>query len=309
MNTEKQWKVLDLINTTTQYFSEKEIENPRLNAEQLLGHTLNLSRVQLYVSFERPLTNDELTGFREKVRRRANREPLQYILGEMEFMGLPVKVTPDVLIPRPETEILVEEVLTFKEIIQSANPLILDIGTGSGCIAIALAKMWPEARLVALEQSKAALDVTEENCALNELESFRLDHNTSAEQLLPGSVHLLHHDILSGLPANLNSAFDVVVSNPPYIAKQEMAGLQPEVKDFEPWPALTDNADGLQFYKQIFGLTKEQRELKTNYLCLEMSGSQPEKIVSLASEFSFASVEVKNDLNQIPRVLKIKVNP
>ena len=299
MSANKSWQVLDLLNTTVQYFTDKEIENPRLNAEQLLGKVLNLKRVDLYVSFERPVSLRELQHFRELVKRRAQGEPLQYILGETEFMSLPFKVAPAVLIPRPETEILVEEVLKLKAVFPEQEVKILDIGTGSACIAVSLAHYWPQAKIFATDISGPAVELAKENARLN---------NVSEK------IEFIQHDIFAPRPKELPGKVNIIVSNPPYISRREMAGLQNEVRDFEPKNALTDGADGLRFYRRIFTLCALQGEAddesilaKNGFMLVEMSGSQPGKIINLAQEFKFKNISYTKDLTDIPRVLKTEV--
>lgn len=293
MSVNKTWKVLELLNTTTAYFEEKHIENPRLNAEQLLGKALNMGRVDLYVSFEQPVSDEELNKFRNFVKRRAAREPLQYILGETEFMGLMFSVNSDVLIPRPETEVLVEEVLKLKETYSGSQPLIVDVGSGSGCIPISIARLWKEARCFGLDISAPAIDLARKNTT----------DNHSADR-----IDYMEHNIFDEWNKKLPDRMQIMVSNPPYIARDEMADLQPEVIDFEPRIALSDEADGLTFYKRIFELCGSQTEPFCDYLFLEMSGSQPQRIVKLAREYASFDIEIINDLNSIPRVLKVKVN-
>ncbi len=286
----KTWEVLDLLNTTAQYFTEKNIENPRLNAEQLLGKILGLRRVDLYVSFERPVTSGELTAYRELVKRRISHEPLQYILGDAEFMGLLFKVTPAALIPRPETEILVEEVLKLKKTID--KPAIIDIGCGSGCIAVSLAHFWPQASIFAADISQEALTLAAENSGLNNVTE---------------RVQFIQHDIFADWPAELPEHPDIIVSNPPYIAQDEMPALAKEILDYEPQAALTDGADGMRFYHRLFNLAGERLPAKKGLMFVEMSGSQPEKISGLAKQMNFQDITIINDLTDIPRVLKIEV--
>ncbi len=293
MATKKIWKIIDLINTTAQYFKEKKIENPRLNAEQLLAKILNMKRVDLYVAFDQLVAPPELEEYRRLVRRRAAGEPLQYILQQTEFMGLPFKVSPAALIPRPETEILVEQVLELKEETAVENPVIVDIGTGSGCIAVSLARLWSKSRIWAGDISAEALRLAEENARLNGVNE---------------QIRFEPYDIFQPWPPDFPGQPDIIVSNPPYITREELAGLSAEVRDFEPRFALTDNADGLSFYRRLFQLTAENDAPKCRYLFLEMSGSQPDKIAALAQKQSFAQVNIINDINNIARVLKIKVS-
>ncbi len=290
MQKPKPWKLIDLLKTTTGYFQKKNIENPRLNAERLLCPILKMERINLYIEFERPISESELSQYRAFVSRRANNEPLQYILGETEFMGLPFKVTPDVLIPRPETEILVEEILKLKD--QNKNLTnMLDIGTGSGCIPISLAHYWPQAQITGIDISAEALEIAKENKELNKTEN----------------ITFIEKDLFNDWPdENLAQNFDIIISNPPYVTEKEIDGLQNEVKEFEPTIALTDFSDGLRFYRHIFSLINDGK-LKCKFLFFEMSGSQPEKIINEAKKYSFESIEVIKDLTEIERVLKIEV--
>ncbi len=287
MDSAKNWKVIDLLNTTTDFFKQKNIDSPRLNAERLLAFVLKTNRVNLYVNFERPLTSNELNLMRSLVKRRMEREPLQYIIGETEFMGLPFKVNRHVLIPRPETEILVENVLEFKQSYKS--PQILDIGCGSGCIPLSIANYWPEAKCYALDISENAIEVCKQNADLNNLKLETYTHN-----------------IFNSWPGHIPDKFDFIVSNPPYIAKNEMAALEPEILNFEPEIALTDQADGMSFYQRIFQLLTE-KILQTGHLFLELSGSQTNRIKEIAGKL-FSNVAIHKDLNQIERVMHIRFN-
>ncbi len=289
---EKSWKIIDLLKTVSQFLQEKGIENPRLNAELLLGKVLNLNRVHLYLQFERPLTPPELAAYRELVRRRAKHEPLQYILGETEFMGLTFRVNPHVLIPRPETELLVEETLKLQNAFNSSGVKIVEVGSGSGCIAVSLAKHWPATHVYATDISDEALEVAGENARLNAVEE---------------RVTLVRHDFFSEWDVSLPKQMDIFISNPPYIRQDEMESLPSEVKEFEPVFALTDGADGLRFYRRVFELIAS-RAIQPHFVLLEMSGTQAEKIVDLSKQFDLKNQEIIPDLNQINRILKIKVS-
>ena len=284
----KTWTVIDILSTTTDYFSQKRIQNPRLNAERLLSHVLNMDRIHLYLQFEKILTSVEVDQYRSLVKRRGNFEPLQYITGETEFMALPFKVGPDTLIPRPETEILVETCLEHRKKWDKKPLNIWDIGTGSGCIAVSLAYYWPESYVFASDISDKALNMARKNALFNNV----------------GNISFIHHDILRDNPP-FKSKVDIIVSNPPYISQAELAGLEPEVRDFEPGIALTDQADGLQFYRRILELIGDTIECKLVFL--ELSGSQTDKIMDLGHSFKFKEIRVINDLNQIPRVMEISV--
>jgi release factor glutamine methyltransferase len=216
--------VLEVVKKTSEFFASKGIDSPRLNAELLVGHALGLARMRLYLEFERPVGDAELAAIRELVRRRGRREPLQYVLGFTEFSGLRLKTDARALIPRPETEFLVEEVVA-----RSAPPPehILDLGTGGGAIALALAKAFPQARVTAVDANAGALSLAAENA-----ESTGLS----------GRVEFVESDWFERLPGG--RAYGVIVSNPPYLSADETAAAAPEVRDHEPAGALTSGSGG-----------------------------------------------------------------
>lgn len=283
----KIWRIIDILKVTENLFGEKNIDSPRLNAELLLSDTLKTTRMRLYLDFEKPLSELELSDFREKVKRRASREPLQYILGKSEFYGLTFKVNPSVLIPRPETEILVDKTLDVIKMHRLENPKILEIGTGSGCISIAAAcKMTCE--ITAIDSSPEAISISQENSAVN---------NTASK------VSFLHKDIIKDFE-NFNG-YDLIISNPPYIRLDEMETLQEEVKNFEPREALTDNLDGLVFYRKILELAKD-----TSGKCrilLEIGDGKKQKVESLFKEMNIENYEFFKDMLNIYRVVYIEL--
>ena len=285
----KQWTLIDLLNTTTDYFNRKNISDPRLNAERLLSYLLQLDRIQIYLQFDRNLKEDEITQYRKLVERRLKHEPLQYILGKTEFMGLPFEVNPAVLIPRPETEILVEQTLLLKSKFDQVPVVIWDIGTGSGCIAVALAKFWPDCKIVATDISEEALVLARKNAKIN---------------LVADKIDFIRHDILYDKPlVDINT--DIIVSNPPYIGSQEFNGLEEEIRNHEPQNALTDFNDGLTFYKRILTLTKEG--VRSRYMMLELSGLLQEQILNLAKHFNYKYINTFRDNNNIIRVLEVNI--
>lgn len=282
----KVWSVLDILKVTEELFKNKNITNPRLNAELLLADTLHTGRMNLYLNFDKPLNTPELEDFRQKVKRRMQREPLQYILGKTEFYGLDFKVNPDVLIPRQETEILVDKAL---EVIKSSGltkPKILDIGTGSGCISVAIASKI-DCEIHAIDNSADAIETASANSDLN---------GTS------NKITFSKLNIFTDIVEFAN--YDVIVSNPPYIPVTEMQNLQPEVKDFEPASALSDGNDGTGFYKRIFELASNSN--KPIKLLLELGDGKSELISNLAGEYPFVKMHIFNDLIGIQRVLYIK---
>jgi release factor glutamine methyltransferase len=286
--TTKIWKLINLLETTTEYFKKHEIENPRLNAERLLAHALDIDRIQLYLQFERLLTVSEVEIFRALVHRRSRHEPLQYITSETEFMGLPFQLTPDVLIPRPETELLVEHALSRLKAHQMDSPVIWDIGTGSGCIAVSLAHILPTCRVIASDISEEALKVAADNARLNHVD---------------GHIQFLKHNILED-ELYVKDDITLIICNPPYISENEWDTLPREVRLFEPAIALTDHQDGLTFYNRLFEIASHY---PCNHFILELSGTQFDKINKLANNYNFKEIEMFADLNAIPRILEIMV--
>jgi release factor glutamine methyltransferase len=282
----KTWNVLDIIKVTEKLFADKGIANPRLNAELLLAETLQTGRMSLYLNFDKPLTENELSGFRSKVKRRLQREPLQYIIGKTEFYGLEFKVSPAVLIPRQETELLVDTALGIIKSSGLVNPKILDIGTGSGCITIAIASK-TDCRIDAIDISEDALETALKNSS---------DNNTS------GKITFSKKDILKD---SIDfGTYDLIISNPPYIAASEMETLQPEVRQFEPGTALTDGGDGTVFYKRIFDLALNSS--KPVKLLLELGDGKAGIIKDLTNNYTFGKIEIYKDLIGIQRVLYIE---
>lgn len=221
------WTPLKILAWTREYLAGKGVDNARLEAEWMLCHVLGLDRMGLYLNHDRPLIEQELAAYRSMVARRGRREPLQHILGSQEFCGLDFEVTRDVLVPRHDTGTLVEQAVAL----MPHAAMILDIGTGSGCIAVALAKRLPEARVTAVDISPPALDVARRNAERN---GVRVEY-------LCGSLF----EPVEG------RSFDLIASNPPYIPSGDIAGLEPEVRDHDPRAALDGGPDGLDFYRAI----------------------------------------------------------
>ena len=226
--------LLEIITKTTDFFASRGVDSPRLNAEQIVGHALGLKRMQLYIQFERLLTEPELDKIRPLVKRRAQREPLQHILGTVEWGGLTLKSDKRALVPRPETEELLELILERAKPAEGAVPCVLDLGTGTGALALALAKAWPSAQVAAVDASDDALALARENASLAGLSE---------------RVSFLKSDWFSALPAD--AIFDVIVSNPPYLTDSEVAEAEPEVRVHDPLSALVAPDAGLADLKKI----------------------------------------------------------
>lgn len=273
------WTVLKVLQWTADYLTQRGVDNGRLDAELLLAQSLGLDRVGLYLNHDRPLTVPELGVFRDRVGRRARREPLQQILGRTEFWSRSFIVTPAVLIPRADTEILVEEALKRA----GERCAILDVGTGSGAIAVALACELPTATVTAVDVSPEALAVAAKNAGGNGV----------AERL-----HFQQAD-LGALPAG---PYDLIVSNPPYIPEGELGDLMPEVRDFEPHLALNGGRDGFDCYRRL--LPAAAAALKPGgWLLLEVGCGQAPAVQELLRENGFDACFAARDLAGIERVV------
>jgi len=275
--------VLEVIRKTADFFEGKGIEAGRLNAELLIGHALGLKRMQLYLQFERVLGEPELEKIRLLVRRRGKREPVQHIMGETDFCGLKLKTDRRALIPRPETERLVEIVLER----WAAQPptRVLDLGTGSGAIVLALANAWPGAALTAVDASEPALALARENAAATGL----------AER-----ITFLHSDWLAQVPAE--ARFELIVANPPYLSTEETAQALPEVRSFEPVQALTGGEDGMTALREIMRAAPAFLA-EGGMLALETGPAQHAELLRMASENGLDRAESLRDLTGQDRFL------
>jgi release factor glutamine methyltransferase len=268
------------------YLEEKGVDRGRLEAEHLLAHVLGLKRLQLYLQYDRPLDLEELDRFRPLLRRRADREPLQYILGHAAFRELVLAVDRRVLIPRPETEILVDEVLDWAEARGQEGLSVLDVGTGSGAIALSLALEGPFTRVVATDASADALDLARENGRGTGLQD-RLDFRE-------GSFFA---------PLAPDESFDVVVSNPPYVAESEGPGLEPEVRAWEPGLALFGGPDGLAAIRALVGGAGPHL-VGGGLLALEVGAGQSGLVVAeIEGTGAYENVRVRRDLAGRERVV------
>ena len=282
----KTWRVIDLINWAESYFKEKGFENPRSEIEWLLRAVLKCNRMDVYLRFEEPLSQSQLATLRSWVKRRLEREPLQYITGFCDFYGREFSVNEHVLIPRPETERLIDTALEKVKGLDS--PSILDIGAGSGCIATTLGLEIPGSTVLGIDVSEDAIGIANKNKKKLEAENVSFQRMNILEQRPEGE-------------------FDVLVSNPPYIPKGEMDGLMKDVKDFEPTVALTDQKDGLIFYKRFAEVGKEVVK-SGGWIILEVGlEDHPSAVKKIFSESGFPDTELIKDYNGDDRVLVIKI--
>jgi len=274
--TSKAWCIKTLLETATDYLVEKKIENARLNAEVLLAHQLHVKRISLYLNFDQPLTEKEVSGYRDLIRRRLKREPLQYITGIQEFWSLAFKVNPHVLIPRPETEILVEQALTLAGSFHEAPTRVLDLGTGCGVISVSMAKEVPETLILATDISGEALIVARENAQ---------NHG------VVNRITFLRGDLFEPLMPE-KPGFHLIASNPPYVSTHEIQGLLPEVALHEPRLALDGGKDGMNFLRKI--IYQAPHFLRPGgWLLLEMSPYQVEKALFTLAETGVYQNETK----------------
>lgn len=272
------WTVLRVLKWTAQHLRSKGIDSGRLDAEWLLADLLGLDRVGLYLHFDRPLQADELAAYRERVRRRARREPLQYILGHCEFWSLRFQVSPAVLVPRADTEVLVEEALKR----MADRGTLLDVGTGSGCIALSLLH----------ERSKWC------GCGLDKSDqALQLARTNAVELGLDARFEPVCGD-LEALPAG---PYDLIVSNPPYIPSADIQGLMPEVRDYEPRLALDGGSDGLEAYRHLARQTG--RLAAGGWLLVEVGIGQAQVVRELFASAGLGEIFMREDYAGIPRVV------
>jgi release factor glutamine methyltransferase len=316
--------VLALIKKSAAFFEEKGIDEARRSAECLLAHALGQKRLQLFLRFDQPVAEDELARFRDLVRRRLKNEPVQYLVGSTEFYGLEFTVSPAVLIPRPETEHLVEAVIdrcregniSREENIARegnmsddealprqgqlpANARILDIGTGSGIIAVTLAAQLSEVQVTAIDISEAALEIARENAVRNNV----ADRCAILRQdIMSADLDAAGGSDATGSSVPFGGPFDIVVSNPPYIAQQEISTLQPEIREYEPVEALTDGGDGLGFYRRITALLPRLL-VPGGLLAVEIGFGQSADVTTIFNNAGLTRIEVIKDYSGIERVV------
>jgi release factor glutamine methyltransferase len=263
----------------TDYLERHGVESARLDAERLLARALGLSRIELYTQHDRPLTEAERDAARALVQRRGAREPLAYVLGDWDFRRLTLATDARALVPRPETEIVVERCL---ELIRTLDgPRVLDVGTGSGAIALAIAQEHPGVRVVATDASDAALELAQENARANALE-----------------VTFVAADLVEGV----EGPFDLVVSNPPYVEPGEIDALEPEVREWEPRAALVDEG-------QTVRLVAEAKRVLDGWLVLEVHETHASRVGALLAEAGYQSIRITRDLAGKDRVVEARWQP
>ena len=277
------WTIGSILKWTEQYFGTRGIDSPRLDAEVLLSHVLGKERIYLYVHFDEPLEAPELAAYREYIKQRVARQPVAYIIGRREFMGLSFRVTPAVLVPQPDTEILVQAALDRLAAKPAAR--VADIGTGSGAIVLSLLYYRKELQASAVDISADALAVAAENAA-----SLGV-----AERVM-----FCEGDLLAPLAGQ---QFAAIVSNPPYIPTADIAGLAPEVRTAEPMGALDGGADGLVFYRRLVA-DAPALLASDGFLAMEVGIHEAAPVAALAqASGAFARAEVLKDLAGIERVV------
>lgn len=284
-NIKEVWTIQTILNWTRQYFLDKGVENPRLDAEVLLSHILGKERLYLYVHFDQPLEDKELSAFRVAVKQRAARLPVAYIIGSKEFMGLDFEVTPAVLIPRPDTEILVEAALS--RLALAEQPCILDLGTGSGAICISMLANLPTAKGITVDISAEALTVARRNAVKHQVDQRLIFYQGDLFTPVKGQK------------------FTAIVSNPPYIPKRDIPGLTPEVQQ-EPNLALVGGEDGLDFYRRI---VQEGRDYlaENGFIAMEVGIDQARPVAAMAEKTGYYKVsDIIKDYGGIERVVVLE---
>jgi release factor glutamine methyltransferase len=295
------WTIQKLLNWITEYFTEKGIGPPRLSAELVLSHILQMKRIELYTQFNKPVTTHQLDQLHKLVKRAGQNEPIAYLIGKTEFYSLEFNITPDCMIPRPETELLVERAIEFlrtrpvgnlmagnRGVPNGDGALVCDLCTGSGCIAVAIAKNFPDARIIATDISDAALKVAATNIKKHRLEN---------------RVTLLTGDLFDPLVPQIDTEkFDLIVCNPPYVSASEFETLDKNVKDYEPKLSLFAGTDGLDIHRRI--IENAGSFLKPDAaLMLEIGPTQGQAIRNLLEQKgAFGEIKIEKDFNNNDRI-------
>lgn len=281
-STGGEWTVKRVLDWSIGYLRENGSDSPRLDAEILLAHSCGWKRIQLYTNYDQPLTDAQRGRMRDFIRRRAQAEPVAYLVGYREFFSLDFEVNPAVLIPRPDTETLVRVALDALK--GRTTPTALDIGTGSGCIAVAVAANCPAVTLTAVDISADALETAQSN---------------AEKHAVSERITFLQSDVFENVPAG---EFDIIVSNPPYIREGELAGLDADVRDHEPTHALVAGEDGLDVVRRIVDGAQEYLA-ENGCLLFEVDGEQAETVAALMSSNGLVDTRIEKDLSGIPRVI------
>lgn len=290
------WTIGRILKWTERFFQEKGIESPRIDAEVLLGHVLQKERIYLYVHFEEPLQSEELTAYREAIKKRVQRVPVAYIIGKREFMGLSFKVTEDTLVPRPDTEILVQAAVErLKK--REGDVHFADIGTGTGAICLSVLTYVPDATADTVDISEAARKVAEENAAAFGL-TDRIAFYTG-DLLVP----LREAQADTGAGSADEARYDAILSNPPYIPDADIEQLAPEVRCKEPRTALAGGPDGLAFYRRLIA-DSPALLADDGFLAVEVGIHQAKAVAQMATDSgNFARTEILKDYGGVERVV------
>lgn len=283
------WTIKKVLNWTLEYFQKHQVPEARLSAELLLAKVLNLKRLDLYLQFDRILTSGELKEYRQYIQRRICHEPVQYITGEQEFMGLKFNVTSDVLIPRPETELLVEQAIDETKLFPDKTFKVLDVGTGSGAIGISVAHFCSNTTVTAVDISREALEIARKNAHQNKV----------------NNITFVYKDIFQ-MDRQLAERFDVILANPPYVSVSEKHALHDQVSKYEPPQALYAGKDGMDFINRFIPLCPDILS-RNGILILEFGYNQKEETLILLQKNKFQKIEFIEDYNDIPRIVKAHI--
>ena len=279
-------KLLDIIHWGENLLVSNGFKNVRQEIEWMLCDLLKIDRSDIYLKINRKISKKNFSKLKEWINQRLKNEPLQYITGKTEFYGHQISVSPDVLIPRPETERLVD--IAIDTIKNLSKPKILEVGTGSGCISIALGSAKKDANILSLDVSDSALEIAKINTKKNNI----------------SNIKFLKLDFLESIP---KGQYDLIISNPPYISKNEMKEIMLDVKEFEPKIALTDNNDGLEFYRRFSNKAKKMINEKGSLILEVGIGSHPIRVREIFHSSGFNKIDLISDYNGDPRVIKIEV--
>ena len=285
-NFYQDYKLFDIIHWGENLLVSNGFKNVRQEIEWMLCDLLKIDRSDIYLIINRKISNKNFSKLKEWINQRLKNKPLQYITGKTEFYGHQISVSPDVLIPRPETERLVD--IAIDTIKNLSKPKILEVGTGSGCISIALGSAKKDANILSLDVSDSALEIAKINTKKNNI----------------SNIKFLKLDFLESIP---KGQYDLIISNPPYISKNEMKEIMLDVKEFEPKIALTDNNDGLEFYRRFSNKAKKMINEKGSLILEVGIGSHPIRVREIFHSSGFNKIDLISDYNGDPRVIKIEV--